>query len=423
MPKERMQEMRGISFSARPRQGLAKCHFSGIYDGMVSEFSRTYPRLLQPPGQSFFLFGMRGVGKSTWSRQAFPDAHRFDLLDEGLFQDYLRDPRLFGRELLRISPSQPVVVDEIQRLPALLNEVHRFIESRRLGFILLGSSARKLKQAGTNLLAGRALRRVMYPLLPQELGPDFDLAEVLRFGSLPVIWGSSARAESLEAYVQLYLKEEIQAEALVRNLPGFARFLPVAALFHGQVLSVAGLARDAGVARTTVSGYLEILADTYLAWLLPAYEGKLRVKERKHPKLYWSDPGVVRAVKKEFHPPGEAERGALLEGWVGLLLKAFGEPASGLGLRHDELFYWAPSEGGTEVDFLIRRGKQFTAIEVKAKENLSSQDFKGLKAIADLKGIHRRLVVFLGDRPYRTEEGIEALPIRSFLDELEGKTL
>jgi predicted AAA+ superfamily ATPase len=384
---------------------------------------KPYKRLLKAPGQSFFLFGMRGVGKSTWSRQAFPEAHRFDLLDEGLYQSYLRDARLFGRELLRLSAGQTVVVDEIQRLPALLNEVHRFIESHGLRFVLLGSSARKLKQAGTNLLAGRALRRIMFPLLPQELGTDFDLTETLRFGSLPVIWRSPAKAESLEAYVQLYLKEEIQAEALVRNLPGFARFLPIAALFHGQVLSVASLARDAEVARTTVSGYLDILADTYLAWLLPAYDGKLRVKERKHPKLYWVDPGVMRAVKRELHPPGDAERGALFEGWVGALLKAYGEPGSSLGLGYDGLFYWAPAEGGTEVDFLIQRGKEFTAIEVKAKESLSSHDLKGLKAIAELKGLRRRLVVFLGDRPFRTEDGIDALPIGSFLDELEGKTL
>ena len=340
-----------------------------------------------------------------------------------MFQSYLRDARLFGRELLRVPAGQTVVVDEIQRLPALLNDVHRFIESHRMRFVLLGSSARKLKQAGTNLLGGRVLRRVMFPLLPEELGADFDLGEVLRFGSLPVIWQSPAKEESLEAYVQLYLKEEIQAEALVRNLAGFARFLPIAALFHGQVLSVAGLARDAGVARTTVAGYLEILADTYLAWLLPAYEGKLRVKERRHPKLYWADPGVVRAVKREFHAPGEAERGALLEGWVGVLLKAYGESGSGLGLRHDGLFYWAPAEGGTEVDFLIQRGREFTAIEVKAKERLSSRDFKGLKAIAALKGIGRRVVVFLGERAFRTEDGIEALPVGRFLDELQGKKI
>jgi len=384
---------------------------------------RLYRRLLKAPRQSFFLFGMRGTGKSTWARQTFPQAPRFDLLDEGLFQGYLRDARLFGRELLRIPAGKTVVVDEVQRLPSLLNDIHRFIEDRGLRFVLLGSSARKLKQAGTNLLAGRAVRRVMFPLLPQELGTDFDLAEVLQFGSLPVIWRSLSKAESLDAYVQLYLKQEIQAEALVRNLPGFARFLPIAALFHGQILNASGLARDAGVARTTITSYLDILGDTHLVWQLPAYEAKLRVKERTHPKVYWIDPGVMRAVKREFHPPGELERGPLFEGWIGALLKAYGEPGSGLGLRYDGLFYWSPTEGGTEVDFLIQRDKEFTAIEVKAKENLSSHDLKGLKAIAALKGIRRRIVIFLGDRPFRTEDGIEALPVLDFLQKLEKQKI
>ena len=143
----------------------------------------------------------------------------------------------------------------------------------------------------------------MLPLLPAELGDDFDLDRVLRWGSVAVVQQSEEPAESLRACVQMYLKQEIQAEALVRNLPGFARFLPVAALFHGQVLNTAGLARDAGVARTTVTGYLDILADTQLAWLLPAFEARLRVKERQHPKLYWVDPGVVRAAGGELHPP------------------------------------------------------------------------------------------------------------------------
>lgn len=385
--------------------------------------TQLYTRLLKAPEQSFFLFGMRGTGKSTWARSAFPDAPCFDLLDEGRFQSYLRDARLFGGELMRISPGQTVVVDEVQRLPSLLNDVHRFIEARNLRFVLLGSSARKLKRAGTNLLAGRAVRRIMFPLLPQELGTDFDLEEILRFGGLPVIWRSPAKSESLDAYVQLYLKEEIQAEALVRNLPGFARFLPIAALFHGQILNVAGLARDAGVARSTVTGYLDILCDTYLAWRLPAYEAKLRVKERKHPKIFWTDPGVVRGVRREFHPPGESDRGPLLEGWVGSLLKAYGEPGSGLGRQHDGLFYWSPAEGGTEVDFLIQNGKEYTAIEVKARERLSSRDFKGLKAVASLKGVRRRIVVFLGERSFRTDDGIDALPVRDFLQEVERHSL
>jgi len=258
----------------------------------------------------------------------------------------------------------------------------------------------------------------MLPLLPQELGGDFDLSEVLRFGSLLIIWQSPAKRETLEAYVQLYLKHEIQAEALVRNLPGFARFLPVAALFHGQVLNIAGLARDAGVARTTVAGYLDILADTHIARLLPAYEGRLRVKERKHPKLCWSDPGVVRAIRREFHSPGEQERGVLLEGWVAMLLQAYGEPGTGLGRRYDGLYYRAPAAGGTEVDFLIERGREFAAIEVKARRTLTSRDFSGLRAIAELKGVRRRTIVFLGERSFNTEDGIEALPVDEFVREL-----
>lgn len=383
-----------------------------------------YERLLKPPPkQSFFLFGLRGAGKSTWVRQAFPDAVRFDLLDEGLYQGYLRDARLFGRELLGVPQGHIVVVDEVQRLPSLLNEVHRFIEERRLRFVLLGSSARKLKQSGTNLLAGRALKRIMFPFLPAELGEDFDLNDVLRFGSLPIIWQSPSKQESLNAYVQMFLKEEIQAEALVRNLPGFARFLPVASLFHGQVLSISGLARDAGVARTTIAGYINILEDTHLSWLLPAYEGRLRVKERKHPKLYWTDSGIVRAVRHEYHPPTEAERGALFEGWVANILRAYGDMNSALGLPYDAIYYWSPAQSGNEVDFLIQRGKEFVAIEVKAKEAISSRDFAGLKTIAALKGITRRIVVFLGDRSFQTEDGIEALPINEFLKELEGKRI
>jgi predicted AAA+ superfamily ATPase len=263
----------------------------------------------------------------------------------------------------------------------------------------------------------------MFPLLPEEMGRDFDLAEVLRHGSLPVIWAAPDRREALESYVQMYLKEEIQAESLVRNLPGFARFLPVAAVFHGQVLSVAGLARDAGVARTTVDGYLGILADTHLAWLLPAFEARLRVKERRHPKLYWTDSGIVRGVRREFHPPTTAERGPLFEGWIGQLLRAYGEPASGTGHPCDGLWYWAPSEGQIEVDFLIKAGTGFVAVEAKAKTMLSSKDFAGLRAIHGLAGLKRRLVVYLGDRPQRTADGIDVLPLRGFLAALEQHKL
>lgn len=376
--------------------------------------SSLYRRLLVPPQESFFLFGLRGVGKSTWARARFPAARRVDLLDEGLYQDYLRDPRLFADELRGLRRGAWVVVDEVQRLPALLNEVHRAIEGQGLRFVLLGSSARKLKTAGTNLLAGRALRRELHPFLPEELGVDFSLAEALRFGTLPIVWQASNKRDRLEAYVQLYLREEIQAEALVRNLPGFSRFLPVAALSHAQVINTAGIARDAGVARTTVAGYLDILQDTHLVALLPAYEARLRVRERRHPKLYWTDAGVVRAMKRQFHEPAAEERGALLEGWVAGLLRAR-QAYAGL---YDELGYWAPALGGAEVDFLLRRGREFVAVEVKATGRPGPADFSGLRAIADLAGLKRRILVHLGARPFTTAQGVEALPAERFAQEL-----
>ena len=221
-----------------------------------------YPRLLEAPQSSFFLFGPRGCGKSTWAGRHFSDAHVFDLLDEDLYHSLLADPTRLSAELRTLKPHSWVVIDEVQRIPSLLNEVHRFIEKADLRFALLGSSARKLKTAGTNLLAGRALRKTMYSLTPEELGADFHLEEVLQFGSLPIVWQAEAKKETLQSYVQLYLREEIRAESLVRNLPGFVRFLPIAGIFHGQTLNVTAVARDAGVARTTVIGYLDVLEDS-----------------------------------------------------------------------------------------------------------------------------------------------------------------
>ena len=179
-----------------------------------------YQRLTAPPRHSFFLLGVRGVGKSTWARKYFAKATYIDMLDEGRYQDYLADPALFAAELEAVRAGAWVVVDEIQRLPNLLNEVHRYIEGRRLKFALLGSSVRKLKTAGVNLLAGWALRRVMHPFTAFELGKDFDLNQVFRFGTIPLAWVADEKKAILESYVQLYLREEIRAEALVRNLPG-----------------------------------------------------------------------------------------------------------------------------------------------------------------------------------------------------------
>ena len=378
-----------------------------------------YPRLVALPRRSFFLFGMRGVGKTTWVRNALPHATTVDMLDEGLYRDLLADPSLFAQSLAELEAGDWVVVDEVQRLPGLLNEVHRLIEGRGLRFALLGSSARKLKAAGTNLLAGRALRRTMFPLTAAELGADFDLERVLRFGSVPLVWAADDAGEVLEAYGDLYLREEIRAEALVRNLPGFARFLPVAALFNGQVVNVAGIARDAGVARTTVQGYLDILVDTLLAYRLPAYETRTRVRERRQPKLYWVDPGVVRAVKRQLGEVTEEERGPLLESWVGTTLRAHGETTE----LFDELFYWAPHQSGREVDFLLQRGRELVGVEVKATRRYHTRLLRGLRALDGLAGLARRVLVYTGERSFRTEDGIEVWPAGRFAEETAAGTL
>lgn len=379
-----------------------------------------YPRLKTRPEASFFLLGPRGVGKSTWTRERLPDAHTVNLLDEGLYQQLLADPGLFAGRLRPLLPEQWVVVDEVQRIPSLLNEVHRFIEQGGLRFALLGSSARKLKSSGTNLLAGRAQWNAMFPLVPEELGGSFDLERTLRWGSIALVWQAADPRATLESYAQLYLREEVKAEALVRNLAGFVRFLPVAGLFHGQTVNVSALARDAGVARTTVAGYLEILEDTLLATRLPAYEARLRVRERKHPKLYWVDPGLVRAVKKQLGPVADEERGPLLEGWIFTLLRTYAEERS----LYEEICYWAPLQSKhTEVDFLLRRGSDLLALEVKSARRVGSPQLKGLRAIGESEKVVRRILVYLGDQVLRTEEGIDIWPLDRFLAALAEDSL
>ena len=379
----------------------------------------SYERLIRPPQRSFFLFGMRGVGKSTWARAMFPKAAFLDLLDERLYQDLLADPSLFAQSVADLKAGDWVVVDEVQRLPALLNEVHRLIEARGLRFALLGSSARKLKAAGTNLLAGRALKKTLFPLTAAELGADFDLDRVLRFGSVPLVWSSGEPKEVLTAYAQLYLREEIRAEALVRNLPGFVRFLPVAALFNGQGINVAGIARDAGVSRTTIQGYLDILEDTLLAHRLPAYETRIRVRERKRRKLYWIDPGVVRAVKRQLGPPAAEEKGSLLESWVATTLQAHAEAQE----LYEHLSYWAPHQSAVEVDFILQRRGELLAIEVKATNRCQTGLLKGLRALDAVPGLVRRILVYTGERSFRSSDGVEIWPAHRFAMQTASGTL
>lgn len=375
-------------------------------------------RLLEPPRQSFFLFGPRGTGKSRWLADRFAHAVlTLDLLDEAVLVEMLGDPAAFARKLDALRPGDWVVIDEVQRAPVLLNTVHRFIEKRRLRFVLCGSSARQLRRKGVNLLAGRAVERRLHPFTATELGERFDLEEALSVGTLPLVWSADDRTATLRAYVQTYLAQEIQAEAAVRRLPSFVRFLPVAALFQGQVLSLAALARDAGVPRTTLQAYLEILDQTLLTFRLEAHRPRLRVKEVAHPKLYWADAGLVRAFKRQLGPVQEEERGALFEGWVAQTLRAMNDY---VGL-FDDWSYWSShgTAGTVEVDFLLRRGKSLVAIEAKAGRRFKPEMLKGLQAIGELPAVKRRLLVYGGKDSWQTDDHVEVMAVERFRGELE----
>lgn len=383
--------------------------------------NKQYRRVIDGGSRSFFLLGPRGTGKSTWLKQTYPDAMVINLLDEKLYQSYLADIGLFAQRIATLDDGALVIVDEIQRLPALLNEVHRLIEERSIRFILSGSSARKLKQQGTNLLAGRAIQREAHPFIPDELGDDFDLNRVLAYGSIPVIWSQGSDPESLESYVQTYIKQETQGEALVRSLPGFARFLQISALFHGQVLNISSLARDAGVQRATVNGYLDILEDTLMTFRLPAYKAGLRVKEKTHPKLYWFDPGVVRAIKNQLGPVSLEEKGPLFEGFIAQVLRA--------NKSYHKLFsswaYWA--SGTNEVDFLLFRDNSCVAIEAKCGTRFRVEDTESLDLVSQdnkfKKGKMRKILVYCGREKLKTKTGVEVLPLMDFLDLVETGAL
>jgi predicted AAA+ superfamily ATPase len=250
----------------------------------------------------------------------------------------------------------------------------------------------------------------MHPFVPAELAERFDLAQALRFGLLPIVRDSSEPEETLSAYTQLYLREEIQAEAVVRNLPGFSRFLPIAALYHGQTVNVTNMSREAGIARTTAIGYLEILEDTLLCFRIPGLEAKLRVRERKHPKWYWCDPGLVRAMKRSAGPVLPEEKGALFEGLVAQLIRAYRDYA---GIC-DDISYWSGGSRESEVDFVLAQGAKRIAIEVKSGRQFHEQWCRGLRAIAPLEGLMRRFVVYPSGPELRTEDGIEVVSLERF---------
>jgi len=380
-----------------------------------------FTRLFHLPDHSFFLFGPRGTGKTTWLRHVLPDALWFDLLRTQTFLALTRQPE-FLRQQIEARPKRSwVVVDEVQRLPSLLNEVHALIaeKGQAYRFALSGSSARKLKRMDVDLLAGRVINRQFFPLTAVELNYEFDVDRILRFGLLPQIHVEPDFAmDVLEAYVANYIREEIQQEALVRNLDSFSRFLEVAALMNGQIANVSGLARDCAVARPTVQGYFATLIDTLIGFWLPAWRKRVKVKEVASPKFYLFDPGVVRALAGRLREPLDAaERGFLLETWILHELRA----AMATQNTGGQLHYWR-TPSGTEVDFIWTRAAHAVGVEVKAATTWRSEYGASLKSLMAQGNLQAAHAVYLGDAELR-DGSIRVLPIRRFLKELASANI
>ena len=383
-----------------------------------------YTRCLTLPRRTFFLFGPRGTGKTTWLQGVLPSARWYDLLDELELSRLAREPWLLRAEVEALPKGSWVVIDEVQRLPGIIDVVQGLL-TRRPGhchFALTGSSARRIKREGANLLPGRAVNRSFFPLTASELGGDFDIERVLRFGGLPAVQAETdeaTRMALLEAYAASYVAQEVRIEASVRNLHSFSRFLEAVALTHGQIVNVSGLARNASVARTTVQGYFDILVDTLLGVWLPAWRPRARVKEVGHPKFYFFDTGVVRAMAGRARQPLESqERGTLLESFILHELRAHMEHAQIGG----KLSYWR-TPSGTEVDFVWTSASGSAAIECKCSDRWRPEHGRGLEAIAEAKAVKKAFGIYLGDRELRFER-YSVLPLSEFLSRLvDGEIL
>jgi uncharacterized protein len=367
--------------------------------------------------ETFFLWGPRQSGKTTLLREAYPGARWLDLLKSDELRRYGDRPELLRQEL-QAKPANQVVIDEIQKIPALLDEVHWLIENTSTRFALCGSSARKLKRGAANLLGGRALRYELFGMTAFELGNEFDLDRMLNRGYLPRIYVAERAGRMLAAYVADYLREEIAAEGLVRNLPVFSRFLDAAALSDGDLVNASHIARDCGVSTPTVQSYFEILVDTLLGRWLPAYTKRPKRRVIQGPKFFFADVGVVNQLaKRGALARGGELYGKALENWV------FHELTAAIAYRESTstLSYWRLASG-IEVDFVIDDVR--VAIEVKASANISGDHLKGLRAIAkDHPRVSRRIVVCLEPRRRNTDEGIEILPIDAFLKEVASGSL
>ncbi len=371
-------------------------------------------RYIREPSGSFFLLGPRGTGKSTWLRQRYADALWINLLDPDVHRRLVAHPERL-REMLDGHPDlRTVVIDEIQRVPELLAVVHQYIESKRgYRFILTGSSSRKLKRSGVDLLAGRAVVTFCHPFMASELGNDFTLERSLQLGCVPLVLAAQDPQETLAGYVMLYVREEVMAEGLVRDIGGFSRFLEAISFSHAALLNVAEVSRECEVSRKTVEGYVSVLEDMLLGTRLPVFSRRAKRSLIKQSKFYLADCGVFRSLR----PRGPLDRreemdGAALEGLVYQHLRAWAD----YSLQQTELSFWR-TQAGTEVDFVIYGASRFLALEVKNGGKVSRNDLKGLKAFRDDYPESTCALLYRG-RDRLMIDGILCLPCAQFLQVL-----
>lgn len=374
---------------------------------------RVLQRFLRLPQGSFFLFGPRGTGKSTWLREVLPEALYLDLLQPDRYRELKAHPERL-RELAAAQPlERAVVIDEVQRVPELLPVVHALIErDRGRRFALTGSSARKLRRGGVDLLAGRAVRETLHPFMAAEL-PDFDFERALSIGLLPLVVAAAEPRKVLDAYANLYLDEEIRFEGFARDVGDFARFLEAVSFSHASVLNVAEVARECEVQRRTVASYVEVLEDLLLAFRLPVFTRRAQRKTTAHPKLYLFDCGVFRTLR----PRGPLDRreeieGAAFEGLVAQHLRAW-IAYSGFDGR---LYFWRTPKGN-EVDLVVYGGGGFWALEVKNSRRIRPQDLNGLRAFASDYPECTTALLYRGSERLLID-GIQCLPGEEFLRQL-----
>jgi predicted AAA+ superfamily ATPase len=372
-----------------------------------------YSRLIKPPdAKSFFLFGPRGTGKTTWVKTTFPKSLYLDLLEAEIFNDLLANPQRLENFIPKDFKDW-VIIDEVQRIPELLNEVHRLIEKYKYKFILTGSSARKLRQKGYNLLAGRALTYALHPLTAIELKEDFNLNHSLRYGCLPCAYVESNPKAYLESYVKTYLQEEVRQEGLTRNLAAFSRFLEAASFSQGSILNISSVARECRVERKVVENYFTILEDLLIAYRLGVFIKKAKRRLVNHPKFYFFDVGVYRVLRPigPLDMPQEAE-GIAFETLFFQELLAVND-ALGLGYK---IFYWRTSNN-MEVDFVLYGERGIWAFEVKRTGRVLKSMLNGLRAF--LKDYPKARAYFIyGGKRYMREDNIEIIPIEEALRKL-----